>query len=30
MFDITDDFTFLGAWDSKTFGTDQIYPINDF
>jgi hypothetical protein len=30
MFDITGDFTYVGEWTSKTFGTDQVYPINDF
>jgi hypothetical protein len=30
MFDFTNDFTYLGEWSSKTFGTDSLYPINDF
>jgi len=30
VFNVTRDFVFLGIWDSTTFGTDKIYPINDF
>lgn len=30
VFDITDDLLFLTEWDSSTFGTDKVYPINDF
>lgn len=30
MYDITEDFTYVGEWASKTFGTEQVYPINDF
>lgn len=30
MYDITDEFMFVGEWTSKTFGTNQLYPINDF
>lgn len=29
MFDFTDQFTYLGEWSSKSFGMNQIYPIND-
>lgn len=31
LFDIsTTEFTFVGEWDSKLFGTTDLYPINDF
>lgn len=30
MFDFTNDFTYVGEWNSKLFGTDKLYPINDF
>lgn len=30
MYDITEDFTYVGEWTSKTFGTQQVLPINDF
>lgn len=29
VFDITYDLNFIGEWNSKHFGTQEIYPIND-
>lgn len=29
MFDITKEFTYVGEWNSQTFLTDKVYPIND-
>jgi hypothetical protein len=30
LFAVSDDLEFLGEWDSRTFGTQDLLPINDF
>jgi len=30
VFLLADDLTLVAEWDSKAFGTDILYPINDF
>ena len=29
-FDLTKDLKFVGEWTSKSFGTEELFPINDF
>lgn len=30
LFNVGKEFFYMGTWDSTTFGTDELYPINDF
>jgi hypothetical protein len=30
VFVLADELTLVAEWDSKSFGTDILYPINDF